>query len=190
MTVIYNNRINVNTHRSYCHSAGNIFCAGNLFRAGKFFRAGRTSCAETPVSLGIPGSDPPDSGIHSARFPLSLLVFPWLFPNGYPHVYPERAGIPELEGGCHSSLGSSQDISISHSGVSCGNRNAPHASVNHYTTSPDSVGLPPGLLYSDGSFPPRPNSHSDRLFNGAPAHPRTRQDKTRHLFLRSTNKKH
>ena len=117
------------------------------------------------------------SGIHPAQFPLTPLAFPWLFPNGWLHVYPERAGIPELEGGCHSSLGSSGDISISHSGVSRGHRNIPHASVNHYTTTPDSSGLrrPTNRtpLCSNGSFPPRPTSHSDILSCAAPARPRT-----------------
>ena len=167
----YNNLLHFNPHRSYCHSVGNIF------RAGKFFRAGRTFHAETSVYLGIPGSDLPDSRIHPARFPLTPLAFPCLFPNGWPHVYPERAGIPELEGGCHSSLGSCGDISISHSGVSRVHRNVPHASVNHYTTSPDCAGLrrPPNRtpLCANGSFPPRATSHLDRLNCAAPAHPRT-----------------
>ena len=98
-------------------------------------------------------SPDPDSGNHPARFPLA---FPWLFPNVRSHVYPERAGIPKLEGCCHSSLGSSGDISIPHSGVSRGHRNVPHASVSHYTTSLDSSGLrrPPSrtLLHHNGSF--------------------------------------
>ena len=54
--------------------------------------------------------------------------FPWLQPNVCTHVYPERAGIPRLKGSCHSSLGSSGDISISHSGVSHGHRNVPQTS--------------------------------------------------------------
>ena len=150
-----------------CHSAGKFFCAGRIFRT------------EIPVFLGIPRSDLPDSGIHPARFPLSPLAFPWLFPTGWPHVYSERAGIPKLEGGCHSSLrlGSSGDISISHSGVSCGHRNVPHASVSHYTTSPDSSGLhrPPTrtLVCLNGSFPTRPTPLLGRLLCPAPAHPRT-----------------
>ena len=137
----------------------------------------RTFRMETPFDLGIPGYDLPDSGIHPALFPLTPLTFPWLFPNGWLHLYPERVGIPELEGGCHSSLGSSGDISISHSGVSRGHRNVLIASVNHYTTTPDSSGLrgPPNRtpLCSNGSFPPRPTSHSDMLNCATPAHPRT-----------------
>ena len=83
-----------------------------------------------------PTSRTPESTQHSSHWP------PWLFPNGWLHVYPERAGIPELEGGCHSSLGSSGDISISHSGVSRNHRNDLIASVNHYyTTTPDSSRL-------------------------------------------------
>ena len=86
-------------------------------------------------------------------------------------------GIPELEGGCHSSLGSFGYINISHSGVSHGHQNVPHASVNNYTTSPDSSGhrRPPNRtpFCSNGSFPPIPTSHSDRLNCTAPAHPRT-----------------
>ena len=73
----------------------------------------------TPVSSGITRSVLPDSGIHPAPF---TLAFPWLYPNVWSHVYPERAGIPKTRGGCHSSLGSSGEISISHSGVSCGHR--------------------------------------------------------------------
>ena len=119
----------------------------------------------------------PDSGIHPARFPLTPLAFPWLFPNGWPHVYPERAGIPELEGGCHSSLGYSGDISIPHSGVSRGHWNVPHASDNLYTTTPDSSRLrrPPNRtpLCLNGSFPQRPISHSDMLNCATPAHPQT-----------------
>ena len=111
------------------------------------------------VYLGIPRSR-----IHPARFPLA---FPWLFPNVCPHIYQEWAGIPKLEGGCHSSLRSSEDIIISHSGVSCSHRNVPHASVSHYTTSPDSSGLrrPPSrtLLHYNGSFPSRPNPRLERL---------------------------
>ena len=85
-----NNCLNANHHRSYCHSAGNLFLAGNLFCAGTFFRAGRTFRAETPVSLGILRS------VYPARFPLA---FPWLYPNIWSHVYPERAGIPNTRGG-------------------------------------------------------------------------------------------
>ena len=129
------------------------------------------SAQKPPIYLGISGSALPDSGIHPARFPPSPLAFPWLF------GFPERAGIPKLEGGCHSSLGSCGDISISHSGVSRGHRNVPHASVNHYTTSPDSSGLrrPPNQtpLCSNGSFPLTPTSHSDKLNCAAPVHPRT-----------------
>ena len=118
----------------------------------------------------------PPSTVPTVPTDLPLAIPEWMSTRR-----PRKGGYPRTRGGggggCHSSLGSSGDISISHSGVSCGHRNVPHASVNHYTTSPDSSGLrrPPSrtLLYSDGSFPPRPNSHSDRLFSAAPAHPRT-----------------
>ena len=46
--IIHNNRLNVNPHRSYCHSASNIFRAGKFFRASKFFRTVRTFRAESP----------------------------------------------------------------------------------------------------------------------------------------------
>ena len=120
--------------------------------------------------------------------PLGLTAPPRMVPTvptGLPLAIPEwmttrlprKGGYPRTRGGCHSSLGSSGDISISHSGVSFGHRNVPHASVKHYTTSPDSSGLcrPPNRtpLCSNGSFPPRPTSHSDRLNCAAPAHPRT-----------------
>ena len=88
----------------------------------------------------------------------------WLSP-GYPRTYgltsTQKGRVsPKLEGGCHSSLGSSGDISISHSGVSHGYQNVPHASLSHYNASPDSSGLcrPPSwnLLQYNGSFPQDP----------------------------------
>ena len=131
-----------------------------------------------PVSLGIPGSDLLDSGIHPSGFAL--------FPRAFPLAIPERmitrlsiqkGRVRKLEGGCHSSLGSSGDISISHTGVSHSHLNVPHASVSHYATSPDSSGLrrPPNRtpLCSNGSFPSRPTSLPDRLNRAAHAHPRT-----------------
>ena len=110
---------------------------------------------------------------------------PSTVPTGFPQAIPERnttrlprkGGYPQTRGGCHSSLGSSGDISISHSGVSCGHRNVPHASIRHYTTSSDSSGLcrPPSrtLLHYNGSFPSRPTPRSERLVCAAPAHPQT-----------------
>ena len=80
-----------------------------------------------------------------ARFLLTPLAFPGYSRNMWLHVYPERAGIPELERGCHSSLGFSGDISIPHLGVSRGHRNVPIDSANHYTITPDSVGFSTGL---------------------------------------------
>ena len=68
----------------------------------------------------------------------------WLSP-GYTRTYhmsTQKGRVSlKLEGGCHSSLRSSRDISISHSDVSCDHRNVPHTSDSHYTTSPDSSGL-------------------------------------------------
>ena len=90
-----------------------------------------------------PSSRTPESSQHGSH---------WLSPGytrTYDHTSIQKGRVsPKLEGGCHSSLGSSRDISISHSGVSCGDRNVPHASDSHYTTSPDSAGLPPGLSSS------------------------------------------
>ena len=102
-----------------------------------------------------PASSSTPAGLSSAQRPRSLWESPdpsarTLEPTGHgyyglplaiPERHPERAGIPKLEGGCHSSLGSSGDIIIPHSGVSRGHRNVPHASDSHYTTSPDSSGL-------------------------------------------------
>ena len=80
-------------------------------------------------------------------------------------------GIPKLEGGCHSSLGSSGDISIFHSVVTRMFHTLQSITI---TTTPDSSGLrrPPNQtpLCLNGSFPPRPTSHSDRLNCDAPAH--------------------
>ena len=89
-----------------------------------------------PVSSGIPRSVLPDSGTHPARLPLAS--------PGYSrpseHTSTQKGRV---------SPNSSGDISISHSGVSCGHRNVPHTSDCHYTTSPDSSGLrrpPSGTL--------------------------------------------
>ena len=93
------------------------------------------------------------------------------------HVYPERVGIPELERGCHSSLGSSGDISIPHWGVSRGHQNVPIHSANHYTTMPDSSGLRGLLNWSPHWLDPPlltgPTSSSDILNGAAPAHLQT-----------------
>ena len=117
--------------------------------------------------------DNPPSTVPTDSTGLPLAISEWMTTR-LPRI---RAGIPELEGGCHSSLGSTGDISISHSGVSPGHRNVPHASVNHYTTTPDSSGSrrPPNQtpLCLNGSFRPRPTSHSDMLNGATPAHPRT-----------------
>ena len=87
------------------------------------------------------------------------------------YIYPERAGIAELGRDCHSSLRSSGDISIPHSGVSRSDRNVPIQSDNCHTSTPDSSGLC-GLpnqtpLRSD------PTSPSDTLNCAAPAYLRT-----------------
>ena len=128
-----NNRLNPNPHRSYCHSAGNLARAGHLFRVGKFFRALKLSAlaglsAQTELSALRPPSlrESPDPSSRTLG-PTQHVShgFPWLHPNARTHVYPERAGIPSLKGRCHSSLGSSGDISIFHSGVSRGHRNVP-----------------------------------------------------------------
>ena len=93
------------------------------------------------------------------------------------YIYPKRAGIPKLERDCHSSLGSSGDISIPHSGVSRGHRNVPIQSDNRYTSTPDSSRLRGRHnwtpLISDPSLPAGPTSPSDTLHCAAPAHLRT-----------------
>ena len=73
------------------------------FRAGRTFRAYGTFRARTPSLFG----NPPDPS--SRTLGLAQLVshgFPWLHPNVPWYSYPERAGIPMLNGSCHSSLGS------------------------------------------------------------------------------------
>ena len=96
------------------------------------------SAQRPPVSSGSPdpSSQTPKSTQHGSH---------WLSPGysrTYDHTSTHKGRVsPKLEGGCHSSLGSSGDISISHSGVSCGHRNVPHASDSHYEISPDSSGL-------------------------------------------------
>ena len=101
---------------------------------GKFF----DFPCRNPRLPGNPQIRPP-----GLRNPPSMVPtgFPWPFLCVTLHVYPERAGIPKLEGGCHSSLGSSGYISISHSGVSRGHWNVPHTSIRHYGTLPDSPDL-------------------------------------------------
>ena len=66
------------------------------------FRASKTFRASTPASSGIPLIRTPG---------LAQLLshgFPSLHPNVPWSSYPERAGIPMLNGSCHSSLGSSE----------------------------------------------------------------------------------
>ena len=91
-----------------------------------------------------------------------------------PYIYPERAGIPGLGRDCHSSLGSSGDISIPHLGVSHGHRNVPPQSDHRYTPTLDSSGLRgfPNRtpLGSDRALPKCPTSPSDTLNGAAPAH--------------------
>ena len=123
-----NNRLNVTPHRSYRHSTGNLFRAPYPFRAGRTFRA-------DPRLSGNPQTHPPG---------YSFYGLPLAIPERLITRLPRRGGYPLTRGGgggCHSSLRSSGDISIPHSGVSRGHRNVPHASDSHYTTSPDSSGL-------------------------------------------------
>ena len=93
------------------------------------------------------------------------------------YIYPEKAGISEQERDCHSSLGSSGDISIPHSGVSRDHRNVPLHSDHRYMPTPDSSGLcalPNWTpLRSDQALPKCPTSPSDTLNGAAPAHLRT-----------------
>ena len=93
------------------------------------------------------------------------------------YIYPERAGIPGLERDCHSSLGSSGDISIPHSGVSRGHVNVPLQSDHRYTPTPDSSGLRgfPNRtsLRSDQALPKYPTSPSDILNGVVSVHLRT-----------------
>ena len=89
-----------------------------------------------------------------ARFLLTPLAFPWLFPNGWLHVYPERAGIPELEG-VVTPPSDLPEISASPT------RRQPRSpecfkcfqliTMRSRRTLPDSVGFPTGL-------------HSDRMY--------------------------
>ena len=93
------------------------------------------------------------------------------------YIYPERAGIPGIGRVCHSSLGSSGDISIPQSGVSRGHRYVPLQSDDSYTPTPDSSGLRgfPNRtpLRSEQTLPKCPTSPSDTLNGAAPAHLRT-----------------
>ena len=91
-----NNRLNVTPHRSYCHSTGNLFRTPTLFCAGNLFLAGRD-----PRLFGNPQIRPPGLWNPPGTVPTG---YPWLFPNVWLHVYPERAGIPKLEGVCYSDL--------------------------------------------------------------------------------------
>ena len=127
----------------------------------RFFRAGRTFRAETPIYLGISGSALPDSGLHPALFPLSPLAFPWLFLNGWLFGYPERAGIPKLEGG----LSLLPRIFRRHQHLPLGCQPwSPECSTRFSQSLYDLAGLrrPPSrtLLHCNGSC-------------AAPAHPRT-----------------
>ena len=123
-----NNRLNPNPHRSYCHSAGNLARAGHPFHASKFFRALKLSApaglsAQTELSALKPPSlrESPDTSSQTLG-PTQHVS------HGFPWLHPNVRMSPSLRGSCHSSLGSSGDISISHSGVSHGHRNVPQTS--------------------------------------------------------------
>ena len=91
------------------------------------------------------------------------------------YIYPERVDIPEQERDCHSSLGSSGDISIPPRQLR--SPSVPIQSDNRYASTPDSSGLC-GLpsrtpLRSYPSLPTGSTSPSDILSCAAPAHLRT-----------------
>ena len=103
-------------HRSYCHP--DRFSTAPAISS----TPARSSALARSSELGIPGYDLPDwHGSYRPRWPSTGDSR-----DMWSHVYPERAGIPELERGCHSSLGSSGDIRISHLGVSHGHQNVPN----------------------------------------------------------------
>ena len=119
--VCYNNSTIISYMSSYYDPDRFSNCAGNIFCARKIFRTGNP-----PSRTGNPPSqtgNPPESTRHDSyrpRWPSHSNSWAMLL-----YIYPERAGIPGLERDCHSSLGSSGDISIPHSGVSRGHRNVP-----------------------------------------------------------------
>ena len=157
-----------------------ISSAGNLLHAGKFFCAGRTfttfRAGTPPDSSGISRSVLPDSGNHPAMVPTGS---PLAIPERMATRLPRKGGHPKTREGCHSSLGSSGDISISHSGVSRGHRNVPHALISHYTTSPDSTGLPAGLSYT--TINPSNKTHSS-LGKASLCRSCAPSDRTRYLY--------
>ena len=93
--------------RSYCHPDRFSTTPAISSAPARSSAPVRSSEPGLPSELEIPGSNLPDADM-------------WL------HVYPERAGIPEQERGCHSSLGCSGDISIPHLDVSRGHQNVPN----------------------------------------------------------------
>ena len=135
----------------YCHSAGNIFCTGNLFHAGKFFRAGRTSCAETPVSpweSPDPTSRTPES-THGSHCPH------WPSP-GYPrmdvHTSTQKGRVSPYSREVVIPPSDLPETSASPTRVSAAVTGMFHTlqSITMWPrqTLPGSVGLPPGLSYT------------------------------------------
>ena len=116
-------------HPTEATSAGNLARAGGLFRPGKFSSFPRRQ--DFPRSQNFRTKTPslresPDPSTRTLEpTPLDSHGFPQLHPNVLIHVYPERAGIPNLKGSYQPIAGSSGDISISHLGVSRGHRNVP-----------------------------------------------------------------
>ena len=59
----------------------------------------RSSESGIPSELEIPGCDLPDSGIHPARFLLTPLAFPWLFPRYVATRLPRKGRYPRTSEG-------------------------------------------------------------------------------------------
>ena len=102
-----------------------------------------SAAAISSAPAGLSAQRPPDP---SSRTPESTQHRShWLSPGyarTYDHTSTRKGRVsPKLEGGCHSSLGFSGDISQHLPlGVSCGHRNVPYTSDSHYVTSSDSSG--------------------------------------------------
>ena len=84
--VYYINRTILHTnqappHRSYCHTDRFSTAPAISSAPASSSTLARSSESGIPSELEIPGSDPPDSGIHPARFPMTPLAFPCRFPR-------------------------------------------------------------------------------------------------------------
>ena len=148
--------------------------------------ASSSSPASSSTPAGPSAQKPPDRSPPPPRNPPSTVPtdptgLPWAIPEWMTTCLHRKGGYPRTIEGLSllPRIFWRHQLASPTRGVSRNHWNVPHASDNHYATTPDSSGLrrPPNQtpLCLNGSFPPRPTSHFDTgmLNCAAPAHSRT-----------------